>query len=172
MHKPVWFYGLLSGSIIIGINTLNVELGNSQVWLGFLVMFIALSIIFIAIKQQRDHHNGGVITFAAAFKTGVAIASIATCVYVLVWEIYLNKTDFKFIQLYIDSVILMQETKGVSEAEITDIKSQMADFSERYRNPLIRLPMTAMEIFPVGLLISFISAALLKNHNNVRKTNK
>jgi hypothetical protein len=32
-----------------------------------------------------------------------------------------------------------------------------------YRNPLIRMPMTFLEIFPVGLLISLISAAVLKN---------
>jgi hypothetical protein len=34
---------------------------------------------------------------------------------------------------------------------------------EMYRNPLFRLPMTFIEIFPVGLLIALISAAILRN---------
>jgi len=32
-----------------------------------------------------------------------------------------------------------------------------------YANPLYRLPATFIEIFPVGLLIALISAALLRN---------
>jgi hypothetical protein len=33
----------------------------------------------------------------------------------------------------------------------------------QYASPLFRLPMTFLEIFPVGLLITLVSAALLKN---------
>jgi hypothetical protein len=32
-----------------------------------------------------------------------------------------------------------------------------------YANPLFRLPMTFVEIFPVGLLIALVSAGLLRN---------
>jgi len=33
----------------------------------------------------------------------------------------------------------------------------------QYANPLFRLPATFSEIFPVGLLIAVVSAALLRN---------
>jgi hypothetical protein len=39
----------------------------------------------------------------------------------------------------------------------------MQAFNEKYRNPLFRIPMTFIEIFPVGLIIALISAALLRN---------
>jgi hypothetical protein len=32
-----------------------------------------------------------------------------------------------------------------------------------YNNPLFRMPMVFAEIFPVGLLIALVSAALLRN---------
>jgi hypothetical protein len=32
-----------------------------------------------------------------------------------------------------------------------------------YRNPFLRMPMTTIEIFPVGLLVSLVSAGLLRN---------
>ena len=35
--------------------------------------------------------------------------------------------------------------------------------SREYANPLYRLPMTFIEIFPVGFLVSLVSAALLRN---------
>jgi hypothetical protein len=39
----------------------------------------------------------------------------------------------------------------------------MNEFRQQYANPLFRLPVTFIEIFPVGLLVSLISAALLRN---------
>ena len=42
----------------------------------------------------------------------------------------------------------------------------MADaeaFAVMYRNPLYRMPMTFVEMFPVGVLVSLITAAVLRN---------
>jgi len=36
-------------------------------------------------------------------------------------------------------------------------------FATMYKNPLYRMPMTFIEMFPVGLLISLITAAILRN---------
>jgi hypothetical protein len=33
----------------------------------------------------------------------------------------------------------------------------------QYANPLFRVPMTFLEIFPVGLLVALVSALLLRN---------
>ena len=38
-----------------------------------------------------------------------------------------------------------------------------ADITRMYSNPLIRLPMLFAEIFPVGIAVSLISAAVLRN---------
>jgi hypothetical protein len=42
--------------------------------------------------------------------------------------------------------------------------------AEMYANPLYRLPMTFAEIFPVGLVIALLSAALLRNPRLLRAT--
>ena len=39
----------------------------------------------------------------------------------------------------------------------------MEQFKVQYANPLFRLPMTFIEIFPVGVLVSLFAAALLRN---------
>jgi hypothetical protein len=39
----------------------------------------------------------------------------------------------------------------------------MRSFAEMYQNPLVRLPLTFIEIFPVGLLVALVSAGLLRN---------
>ena len=45
---------------------------------------------------------------------------------------------------------------------ITGRATAHARFSE-YANPLYRMPMTFAEIFPVGVLVSLVSAALPRN---------
>ena len=39
----------------------------------------------------------------------------------------------------------------------------MERLREQYANPVFRLPITFLEIFPVGLLITLVSAGLLRN---------
>ena len=39
-----------------------------------------------------------------------------------------------------------------------------------YANPLFRIPMTFMEIFPVGFLVALVSALLLRNPKILRAT--
>jgi hypothetical protein len=39
----------------------------------------------------------------------------------------------------------------------------MRDMATMYRNPLYRIPITFVEIFPVGLIVALVSAALLRN---------
>lgn len=39
----------------------------------------------------------------------------------------------------------------------------MRAFQVQYADPLFRLPMTFAEVFPVGVLVSLVSAAVLRN---------
>lgn len=168
INKKSILYGSMSGAIIILVNIFSFEQGYSQAWLGFLVMFICLSMIFVAIKEHRDELNGGIITFKQGFVTGILVALAATVIYVLVWELYLHQTDYEFAQIYSDSVIAGQVADGASSEQIKEVEQKMAEFQQQYANPILRVPMTALEIFPVGFLISLLSAWLLRNHGDQR----
>ena len=117
MKKLVLVYGVIAGLVIIVINTLSLELGFGHVWLGFLVMFIAFSSIFVAVKQYRDETLGGIIQFGTGFLVGLGITIVASVVYMLVWELYLVLTDYAFIDSYADSIVDSRLAAGASEAE-------------------------------------------------------
>jgi len=51
---------------------------------------------------------------------------------------------------------------GADEATLAALDAQMASFKLWYANPLFRLPMTFAEIFPVGVLVSLLSALVLR----------
>ena len=169
MQRVMIVYGALSGSIVIASIILSINLSEggagqqSLEWLGYLIMLVALSLIFIGIKRYRDQELGGVITFGKATLVGLGTAVVAGVIYVGAWEIYLAMTDYSFIETYTDGLVASERAKGLSGAELDAFVAEMESMKNNYANPLFRVPLTFLEIFPVGLLITLISAAILRN---------
>jgi hypothetical protein len=165
--KYVLVYGGIAGAIVIAIivSTIALDLPShaTSEWVGYLVMLAALSLIFVGVKRYRDVECGGVIRFGRAFALGLGIAGVAGLVYVLGWEIYLAASDRDFMREYAASVTEGMRAKGVPTAAIEAKAAELRDLAVRYRDPLFRLPITFIEIFPVGLLVALVSAALLRN---------
>ena len=164
--KYALVYGLLSGSVIAAVITAALVLGpedTHSLWFGYLVMLVALTFIFVGVKRYRDVERGGVIGFLPAFGMGLAIAIVAGIAYVCVWEAYLASTGYRFMDEYIAAMIRHSQAEGASAAAIAAQVAEMESMRASYANPLFRLPLTFLEVFPVGLLIALISAALLRN---------
>jgi len=94
---------------------------------------------------------------------GLAIAAAAGVAYVGVWEIYLAMTDYKFMDQYIAGIMRAKQAAGISGAALAAEMAKLESMRANYANPLFRIPMTFMEIFPVGFLVSLVSALLLRN---------
>ena len=165
MFRIMLVYGAISGVVIIAIMIAGMALGGgsgSEVQ-GYLTMIVVLSLIFVGIKRYRDKDLGGVIKFLPAFGLGVGIAAVAAEFYVLSWEISLHLTDFAWVEVYKETVIAGYEEKGIVGEELAQKVAKLEDMIAGYSNPLFRIPLTFVEIFPVGVLVALISAALLRN---------
>jgi hypothetical protein len=138
------------------------SVGHSYVT-GYLTMLVALSLVFVGVKRYRDRARGGVIGFGAALGVGLGISVVAGVVYVIGWEITLAFTDYAFVNDYAAAMVEAKRASGASAAEVAKVVADMAAFKVQYMKPWIRMPMTFVEIFPVGLLISLVSAGLLRN---------
>lgn len=169
MFGRILSYGTLAG-LIVGIASSGLTVGLSHqlpspysMVIGYLVMLIALSAVFAGIKRHRDVDLGGVIRFWPAFALGIGIAFVASVFYVVAWEATVAVTHMDFAGSYANFVIDEQKAKGVSGEALARLTADMEQFKIQYANPLYRLPMTFIEIFPVGLLVSVISAGLLRS---------
>jgi hypothetical protein len=131
-------------------------------WVGYLVMVVALSVMFFGIKAYRDNTLGGVIKFKTAFLVGLLITLVASVVYVLGWEAYLASSDYKFMEQYTSSQIEKLKAKGLTGEQLEKQVAELNYWKEMYKNPLVRAAMTMMEIFPVGLIIALLCAAILR----------
>lgn len=160
-------YGSIAGLIVIAVivASLAAELPNhaTSEWLGYLVMLVAMSLIFVGVKRYRDVECGGVIRFGRAFVLGTGIAAVAGVIYVIGWELNLAFSGRDFMAEYSKGIVDTMRADGASATAIAAKQAEMRSFAEMYRNPVVRLPLTFIEIFPVGLLVALISAGLLRD---------
>lgn len=168
MRRHVLILGLISGFILIAMMFLTVPLVGDEVdfdkaeWLGYFSIIVALSTIFIGIKSYRDKEGGGIISFGRAFQVGLYITLVASVLYVAGWMLYANTTGAGFVDSYFEYNTEKIKNSGDSEAKIQAQIANMEKWRDLYMNPLVQIGMTFLEIFPVGLLITIISAAILK----------
>ncbi len=164
MQRTILTYGLVSGAIIIlGMIATIVLSAQHSLWLGYLIMLVGLSAILLAVKSHRDKALGGVIKFWPAFLIGLGVAVVAGIAYVAIWEGYLAITHYRFMDDYTASILAAKKAEGLSGAAYAKLAAEMTEMTKNYANPLYRMPMTFAEIFPVGLLVALVSAALLRN---------
>jgi len=160
-------YGSIAGLIVIAVIVASLALDlpshATTEWLGYLVMLVAMSLIFVGVKRYRDVECGGVIRFGRALALGSAIAAVAGVIYVIGWELNVAFSGRDFMGEYSKGIIDSMRVEGASASTIAAKQAEMRSFAEMYRNPIVRLPLTFIEIFPVGLLVALVSAGLLRD---------
>ena len=169
MLRTILKYGLIAGLVVGGFELVTFVAFSGMppmkygMVIGYTTMLIALSAVFVGIKRHRDVDRGGVIGFWPAFGIGVGISFIAGIFYVAAWEALQAMTHMDFAGSYARAMIESEKAKGASAETLAKLSADMESFKIQYADPLFRLPMTFVEIFPVGVLVSLVSAGLLRN---------
>ena len=164
MKKFVLTYGLIMGAIFsagtIYMSELlfykNPEIKSNDL-LGYVVMVIIYSLIFIGIRNYRNNQQNSAISFKKAFKTGAMITLIASTLYVAICLIYLYQFAPDYMEKYTDYVL-----RHTSPAELEAKTQSMEDFKIMYKNPIFVILLTYAEILPIGLVVSLISSFILR----------
>lgn len=176
MKKNIIIYGLIAGVLVstFMLSTVsylshckgNVDYDTSML-IGYASMLIALSLVFVGIRNYRDKYNGGVISFGKAFKIGISMVLLASTIYVAAWLIDYYFFIPDFMEKYSANTLEKLKASGASQIEIDKETKDMAGMVNMLKNPFIHAMMTYLEIVPVGLIITLISSLILK-----RKTAK
>ena len=162
MNKIVLKNGLFGSSIVTAL-LLSVTFymkANPEkevsMFFGFAGMLLAFFFVVLGIKQQRDTNNGS-ISLGKAFLTGFWITLIISTIYVVVWLIIFYNFFPNFAEHYTDMAIAK-----ASPDEVAQVTEEMNSFKEMYKNPIMVILLTYMEILPLGIVFSLISALILK----------
>ena len=169
MIRLIALYGSIAGLIVAvpmvwSMLMLSPEqVPRNEAVYGYLLMIVALTAVFLGIKHYRDKVLGGAIKFGPALLVGLGISVVASIFYAIGWEISIAASGFDFAATYSKAMVEAARAKGASPAELQKAIADGEAFVKMYANPLYRLAVTFIEMFPVGVLISLISAALLRN---------
>jgi hypothetical protein len=171
MTKIVLVFGLISGAIAAGlmwilvmfVKSEAVNFDDGMIW-GYATMIVALTLVFFGIKSYRDN-NGGRISFFKGLQVGILISLICAVCYAASWELYFHGSGQEFIEKYNAHYLEKLKEGGASEAEVEKARAESEQFVEMYNNFLVRFPMTMMEILPVGVIVTLLSAALLRKRD-------
>jgi len=169
MKQIVIKFGLISGGILAVMMAVTLPLcmngtlhfDNSQV-IGYTSMVLAFLSVFFGIRAYRQNVGGGTISFGRAVKVGILITLITCAVYVIAWEIIYYNFLPDFADRYIASMLEKLRAGGATPERIAAETAKMARFKELYKNPLFNVGMTFMEVFPVGLIVTLVSAGILR----------
>ena len=165
MKKTILTFGLISGVIsslmMIATVLFADRIGHSYV-LGYATIVLSLLLVFFGVRSYRDNVAKGVITFGKAFLVGLAITVISCLFYVATWEVVYFNFMPDFMDKYADSMIQKTQASGKSAAEIQEQVEKLNKMKVQYKNPFYNMAWTFIEPFPVGLVITLISAAALR----------
>ena len=167
MKKTVLTFGLISGAIssLMMVATIpfadKIGFGHSYI-VGYTTIVLSLLLVFFGIRSYRDNAGNGQITFSKAFAVGICITLISCIFYVVTWEIIYFNFMHDFMDEYGAHMIEKLKASGASMAAIQAQLQQQEKFKELYENPFFNAAMTFIEPFPVGLVITLVSAAVLR----------
>ena len=175
MKKTVLTFGLIAGvmiSVLMDGSLLvanKIGSGHSMI-LGYTMMVASFMLIYFGIRSYRDNNLAGQISFARAFACGILIALITTVCYVATWEVIY----FNFMPHFMDSYWAAQihkiQSSGLDPATTAAQVAAIEHSQQLYQNPIVNMAYTFIEPLPVGLIITLISAAVLRRKAAVEPT--
>jgi hypothetical protein len=167
MKKTVLTFGLIAGAIlsvmmlatIPFIDRIGFDKGEI---IGYTTMILSFLMVFFGIRSYRENVGNGYISFGRALSVGLLITAIASVCYVVTWEVIYFKLMPDFAEKYTNYALEEIRASGASQQLIDAKRQEMKTFVEMYNNPLINAAITFVEPLPVGLILTLISAAVLR----------
>ncbi len=167
MKKTVLTFGLIGGAIMAAMMFAALpfveKIGfDKGAIVGYTTVILAFMLVFFGIRSYRENVSDGHISFGRAFAVGILITAVACVCYVVAWEILYFNFMPDFMDKYAGYVIEKARASGTSQQAIDAQLQQMKSFKAMYDNPFFNAAITFTEPFPIGLIVTLISAAILR----------
>lgn len=175
MKKTVLIFGFISGVISAAMMLIAMRFTDQIGWdkgeiIGYTTIVLSALLIFFGVRSYRENVAGGRLTFGRGFAVGILISLISCACYVGTWELIYYKWMPDFADKYAAHMVERAKASGATQQKVDEITRQASQFKQAYNNPLYNVAMTFMEVFPIGLLVTVVSAALLRRKQPVAQT--
>ena len=168
MKKIVLTFGLISGAIMSALMTAVMVFAHqtnpsSGMIIGYTIMVLSFLLVFFGIRSYRENVGDGYISFGRALGVGLLIMLISCVCYVATWEVVYHKFMPDFGEKYLAQSIERVRASGKSPQDMETEIENMREMMQLYNsNIFFNMAITFLEPLPVGVLMSLVSAAILR----------
>jgi hypothetical protein len=174
LKKTILTFGLISGVLasLLMLATIpffkDLEHGSRGLVVGYTAIVLVALLVFFGIRSYRDNLAGGAITFGRAFTIGLGISLISCVIYVITWEIVYFNFIHGSMDGYFARLIQQAQSSPGTPAAIQAKVASIRHSQELYENPFVNALYTFIEPFPVDLVITLISAGILRKKSQAQ----
>jgi ABC-type microcin C transport system permease subunit YejB len=167
MKKTIVTFGLISGAISSVTMVVSIPIAHrigfdKGPYVGYTGIVLSFLLVFFGIRSYRDNVGNGQITFTKAFALGLSITLLSCLCYIATWEVLYYTVFPNFWDTYGGHLVEKLKASGASPAAVQAKVQEVAKYKELYKNPFINAALTFIEPFPIGLVITLFSAAVLR----------
>jgi len=172
MKKTVWTFGLIAGTILSLMMVVTLpfhdSIGDAGLVIGYTTMVLAFLLIYFGVRSYRDNVGHGLVSFGRAFAVASLIGVIASACYVATWEVIYFNFATDYLDKYQARELEKVRASGATQAVIDQKVAEMRVWAERYKNPVVNSAITFLEPLPVWLIMSLVTAAILRTRRDER----
>lgn len=175
MKKIVLTFGIIAGALlslmmaatIPFMDRIGFDYGEV---IGYTSMVLAFLLVFFGIRSYRENVGGGQISFGRAFSVGILIVVIASAMYVVTWQILYHNFLPDFADKYTAHVLEKARAAGASPEQLAAEQQKMNTMRWVLGNPFISAAVVFLEPLPVGLVLTLVSAGILRKRRKEPQT--
>ena len=172
MKKVVMTFGLIAGLIIAGLVWIQATLVEKGAigferleFVGYASMLVALSMVFFGIKSYRDNYAEGRLKFLKGVQVGVLISLTAGVLYwggAVSYGVTHPGFNERFMQKFTELKVGQLQQQGAPQEQIDKAKAEVEMMQGLFKNPILFFLICMVEILPVGVIVTLVSAGLLR----------
>jgi hypothetical protein len=141
------------------INSMKLEIADV---LGYSSMVLSALLVFFGIRWYREHAGEGGITFGRGFAVGLLITLVSCACYAVAFEIIYFKLVPDFGEKFAACMVERVRASGGTPEQIDIAAKQAQTFKRLFDNPATNAALTFATWFPLGLVVTASSAAVLR----------
>ncbi len=167
MKKIVLVYGFISGALAVAMMMATLPFidaldGNKGAIVGYTGLLLAALLVFFGVRSYRENVGNGRLGYGRGFAVGILITLISGLCYTAAWELLYFKLMPGLGDKVIACMVHNAQTSGKTPEKVAEAVRQAQGMRELYDRPLVNAALTFTEPFPVGLIVTAISAGVLR----------
>ena len=166
MKRTVLIFGLISGAVSSGmmlatlpfVDQLDFDKGAV---IGYTSLVLSALVIFFGVRSYRDNVGHGHVGFGRAFAVGLLITLVSCACYVITWEILVLQGDARLrrqVRRPHGRTVGLRRHPGTDRGHAAGGGELQGDVRQAFDEHRVDVH----RAFPIGLVVSLISAGILR----------